>query len=122
MRSLACWLMLAAPPLIAADMRIERDVPYVEPKTERQSLDIYAPSAGGDHAVVVWIHGGGWRQGDKRGVEQKPQAFVDKGYVFISTNYRFVPQVSVKEMTGDVARAIRWAHDHAKEYGGNPNS
>jgi acetyl esterase/lipase len=114
--------MLAAPPLIAADMRIERDVPYVEPKTERQSLDIYAPSAGGDHAVVVWIHGGGWRQGDKRGVEQKPQAFVDKGYVFISTNYRFVPHVSVKEMTGDIAKAIRFAHDHAKEYGGNPDA
>jgi len=122
MRSLACWLMLAAPPLIAADIRIERDVPYVEPRTERQLLDIYAPSAGSDHAVVVWIHGGGWRQGDKRGVEEKPQAFVDKGYVFISTNYRFVPQVSVKEMTGDIAKAIRFAHDHAKEYGGNPEA
>jgi arylformamidase len=71
---------------------------------------------------VVWIHGGGWRQGDKRGIQGKPQAFVDKGYVFVATNYRFIPQVSVKEMTGDVAKAIRWAHDHAKEFGGNPNS
>ncbi|HMC12213.1 MAG TPA: alpha/beta hydrolase, partial [Pirellulaceae bacterium] len=78
--------------------------------------------SGTDHPIVVWIHGGGWRQGDKRGVEQKPQAFVDKGLVFVSINYRFVPQVTVKEMTGDVAKAIRWAHDHAQEFGGNPNS
>src|SRR4029078_13654214 len=88
----------------------------------RQMLDVYAPTTGSDHPIVVWIHGGGWRQGDKRGKQEKPQAFVDTGYVFIATNYRFVPQVSVKEMTGDIAKAIRWAHDHAKEYGGNPNS
>src|SRR5204863_6297808 len=52
----------------------------------------------------------------------KPQAFTEKGFVFVSTNYRFVPKVSVKEMTGDIAKAIHWAHDHAKEYGGDPNS
>jgi arylformamidase len=127
MRIFACSLLWAATPLfavelLAAEMKIERDIPYVQPKSERQTLDVYAPTIGSDHAVVVWIHGGGWRQGDKRGVQEKPQAFVDKGYVFISTNYRFVPQVSVKEMTGDVAKAIRWAHDHAKEHGGNPNA
>src|SRR5204863_4465580 len=52
----------------------------------------------------------------------KPQAFTEKGFVFVSTNYRFVPKVSVKEMTGDIAKAIHWAHDHAKDYGGDPNS
>ena len=70
----------------------------------------------------MWIHGGGWRQGDKAGVQQKPQAFVDKGLVFVSINYRFVPQVTVKEMTGDVAKAIRWVHDHAQDYGGKQDS
>ena len=32
------------------------------------------------------------------------------------------PNVTVKEMTGDIAKAIRWVHDHAKEYGGDPKS
>jgi acetyl esterase/lipase len=41
--------------------------------------------------------------------------------VFVSVNYRFVPQVTVKEMTGDIAKAIRWVHDHAKDYGGAPD-
>src|SRR4051794_17288581 len=122
MRHIAFCLLLIVSPAIAAESKVLRDVAYVEPKSERQSLDIYAPATGSDHPIVVWIHGGGWRQGDKRGVQQKPQAFVDKGFVFVSINYRFVPQVTVKEMTGDVAKAIRWVHDHAKEYGGNPNS
>jgi acetyl esterase/lipase len=114
--------VLCASPLVAAEMRVQRDVAYVEPRSERQTLDLYAPLTGSNHPIVIWIHGGGWRQGDKRSVQQKPGAFVDKGFVFVSTNYRFVPQVTVKEMTGDVAKAIRWTHDHAQEYGGNPNS
>jgi arylformamidase len=122
MRHLALAAAFCASSLAAADMKVERDVAYVEPKNERQTLDLYAPLTGSNHSIVIWIHGGGWRQGDKRGVQVKPQAFVDKGFLFVSTNYRFVPQVTVKEMTGDVAKAIRWAHDHAQDYGGNPNS
>jgi acetyl esterase/lipase len=95
---------------------------YAEPKNERQTLDVYAPSAGKDLPVVLWIHGGGWKAGNKSSVQKKPQAFVDRGFVFVSTNYRFYPQVTVKEMTGDIARAIHWVHDHAREYGGDPNS
>jgi acetyl esterase/lipase len=56
-------------------------------------LDMYAPAVGINHPIVIWIHGGGWRQGDKRGVQHKPQAFVDKGLIFVSVNYRFVPQM-----------------------------
>ena len=55
-------------------------------------------------------------------MQKKPQAFVDRGFVFVSTNYRFVPQATVKEMTGDVARAIRWVRDHIREYGGDPDA
>jgi arylformamidase len=107
---------------LADEPRVLRDQPYAEPKNERQTLDVYAPADGSDHPVVLWIHGGGWRQGDKRNVQRKPQAFVEKGFLFVSINYRFVPQVTVKEMTGDVAKAIRWVHDHAKEFGGKPDS
>ena len=114
--------LLFAPVLFAAEMRTHRDLAYAESNGPLQKLDVYAPAGGKDRSIVVWIHGGGWRQGDKTGVQQKPQAFVDKGLVFVSINYRFVPQVTVKEMTGDVAKAIRWVHDHAQEYGGKKDS
>jgi acetyl esterase/lipase len=109
-------------PVLAAEPKVQRGLPYAEPKNDRQVLDVYAPTEGKGHPVVVWIHGGGWKAGDKSGVQQKPQAFVDKGFVFVSTNYRFVPDVTVKEMAGDIAKAIRWVHDHARDYGGDPNS
>lgn len=121
MRTLVSFLILASSTL-AADPVIHRDLKYAEPKHERQTLDVYAPTNGKDHPVILWIHGGGWRAGNKTGVQKKPEAFVEKGFVFVSTNYRFVPNVTIKEMTGDIAKAIHWTHDHAKEYGGDPNT
>lgn len=123
MRSLIAFAVVGVATFaVAAEPNVQRDVPYVEPKSERQTLDVYAPAEGAGHPIAFWIHGGGWRQGDKRGVQRKPQAFTERGYVFVSTNYRFVPEVTVKQMTADIAKAIRWTHDHAKEFGGDPAS
>jgi acetyl esterase/lipase len=115
-------VMLVASASQAAEPVVTRDVAYAEPKNERQSLDIYAPSAGKNHPVVLWIHGGGWRRGDKRLVQQEPPAFVDQGCVFVAMNYRFFPNVTLKQMTGDVAKAIHWIHDHIDSYGGDPST
>jgi len=97
-------------------------LPYADTKNERQTLDVYAPVKGMALPVVVWIHGGGWLSGDKKDVHQKPQAFADKGFLFVSVNYRLLPEVTIKQMAEDVAKAIRWVHDHAKDYGGDPDT
>ncbi len=119
---LAAALLLIASAVLAAEPQVQRDVAYAGTKNERQTLDIYAPAAGQDHPVMFWIHGGGWQHGDKTEVGKKPPAFVGKGFVFVSTNYRFVPDASIKELAGDVAKAIRWTHDHAKQFGGDPDT
>jgi acetyl esterase/lipase len=45
---------------------------------------------------------------------------VDKGFVFVSTNYRLLPHVDMETIVRDIARSIRWVHDHIAEYGGDP--
>jgi len=114
-------LILLTSSALAAEPKSHRDLAYAKPADDSRRLDVYAPADGKDHPVIVWIHGGGWRKGDKMSVQRKPQAFVDKGFVFVSVNYRFVPEATVKEMTGDIAKAIKWVHGHAKEYGGSPD-
>ncbi len=108
--------------LSADEPKVSRDLAYAEPKTEKQTLDVYAPVHGKGHPVLVWIHGGGWQQGDKKDVGVKPQAFVDRGFVFVSVNYRLLPDATIRQMAGDVAAAIRWVHDHAADYGGDPDT
>lgn len=124
MRSMnALCLVFLASAASAGEMRVARDLPYAEPVNARHLLDVYTAAAPGENRpIVFWIHGGGWQKGDKSGVKTKPQAFVEHGCVFVATNYRFVPNVSVKQMTGDVAKAIRWTYDHAAEYGGDRNT
>jgi acetyl esterase/lipase len=105
--------------LFAAEPVVTRGIPYAQPANERQMLDVYAPKGAKNAPVVLWIHGGGWREGDKKSAEPKAQAMVDHGYVLVATNYRFVPNVNLKEMTGDIAKSIRWIHDHIGEHGGD---
>jgi arylformamidase len=111
-----------ATPLAAAEPKVTRDLAYAEPKNEKQTLDVYAPAEGKGLPVVVWIHGGGWQAGDKKDVDKKPQAFIDKGFVFVSVNYRLLPSVDMETIIRDVARSVRWVHDHIAEYGGDPKT
>ncbi|HKI18963.1 MAG TPA: family 16 glycoside hydrolase [Isosphaeraceae bacterium] len=99
---------------------VKRDIPYAAPPHERQVLDVYSPPGAKDRPVVFWIHGGGWQAGDKSSVQIKPKAFTDKGFVFVSTNYRLLPHVEMVTIVGDIAKSIRWVHDHIAEYGGDP--
>src|SRR5437867_158802 len=99
---------------------VKRNIPYAEPAHERQVLDVYSPHDAKNLPVVFWIHGGGWQTGDKTSVQIKPQAFMDKGFVFVSINYRLLPGVDMATIVRDVAKSIRWVHDHIAEYGGDP--
>src|SRR4051812_28825244 len=99
---------------------VKRDIPYADPAHERQVLDVYSPKGAKNFPVVFWIHGGGWVTGDKTSVQIKPQAFVAKGFVFVSTNYRLLSHVDMATIVRDIAKSIRWVHDHIAEYGGDP--
>jgi acetyl esterase/lipase len=106
---------------LAPAQEVKRGVPYVEKGHERQVLDVYSPKGVKNLPVIFWIHGGGWQAGDKKEVQLKPQAFTDKGFVFVAPNYRLLPAVEMGDIVRDVAKALRWTHAHAAEYGGDPN-
>jgi arylformamidase len=99
----------------------KRDIPYADPAQKRQVLDVYSPEGAKNLPVVFWIHGGGWQTGDKKEVQLKPQVFNDKGFVFVSTNYRLLPDVDMGTIVRDVAKAVRWVRDHIAGHGGDPN-
>ncbi len=112
-----------APPRVAKHL----DVPYhrVEGAEARLTcLDVYAPESGEGLPILVMIHGGGWRLGDKaRGgmTRYKVPHFTGAGYVYVSINYRLSPAVRHPVHVQDVARALGWIHDHAREVGGDPD-
>lgn len=106
---------------VAQAQTVTSNIPYAEPALERQVLDVYAPKAAKNLPVVFWIHGGGWQQGDKTDVQLKPDVFVEKGFVFVSTNYRLLPHVEMDVLIRDVAKSLGWVHKNIAKHGGDPN-
>jgi CubicO group peptidase (beta-lactamase class C family) len=121
MKRVASLLVAVALVCPARAQDVKRNIPYANKADERQVLDAYSPNGARDLPVVFWIHGGGWQTGDKAEVQLKPRMFMDKGFVFISTNYRLLPNVDMATIVRDVATSIHWVHDHIAEYGGDPN-
>ena len=120
MKNIALLVVVFALPSAAHAQDVKRDIPYADPADKLQVLDIYAPQGAKNLPVVFWIHSGGWQTGDKTKVQVKPQTFMDKGLVFVSTNYRLLPEVDMATLIRDVAMSVRWVHDHIAEYGGDP--
>jgi acetyl esterase/lipase len=120
MKQHLCLLLVFVFASVAQAQNVKSNIPYAEPPLERQVLDVYSPDNAKNLPVVFWIHGGGWQGGDKTLVQGKPKAFVDHGLVFVSTNYRLLPNVDMGTIVRDIAKSVRWVHDHIAEYGGDP--
>ncbi len=107
---------------VSVAQKLTADIPYVQNGHERHVLDIYTPEKTTDNSlpVMFWIHGGGWQQGDKTDVGLKPQVLTERGFVFVSTNYRLLPDVKMDVLIRDVAKSFGWVHRNIAKYGGDP--
>jgi acetyl esterase/lipase len=89
---------------------------------EAWKLDLAMPRerGGAPRPAIVYIHGGGWTKGDKRGKGiGSVLGYAAKGFVCISVNYRL--DVDKKACVEDVKCAVRWLRAHAKKYNVDPN-
>jgi acetyl esterase/lipase len=117
MRTAIALLLLVS---VARAQNLKSDIPYADPAHERQVLDIFAPDGAKDLPVVFWIHGGGWQAGDKTDVQIKPRVFTERGFVFVSTNYRLLPHVEMEVLIRDVAKSLGWVYKNIGAHGGDP--
>ena len=93
------------------------NVTYCTQDGVKPGMDIYYPNVAGPWPAVVYIHGGGWMEGDKADVVTKPGDF---GYLMASINYRMYPAARFPAMIEDVKCAIRFLRAHARQYNLNP--
>lgn len=71
-----------------------------------QKLDYWKPEST-NAPLVIFVHGGGWKRGDKRDATgEKAAHYRQQGYAFASINYRLVPAATVEQQAQDVADAI----------------
>jgi len=112
------------------DHRVERptllrhiDIEYGSHK--HQKLDFFKPSICRDQDVplAVFIHGGGFKSGDKGGLIRSPVMIMlsQLGFATASINYRLCPEAKMPVQIQDCKLAIRYLRVHAKDLGFNPD-
>ena len=95
---------------------VELDVSYCTPDDVPQKMDIYYPTSGGPWPVLLYVHGGGWSEGDKtEGAAWR--GMTERGFLVISVNYRLASYGSkFPAMIEDVKCAVRYLRAHAPQY------
>ena len=97
------------------------DLPYGP--AERQRLDVY-PSDSAHAPVLLFLHGGGFVSGDKRGdplfYGNVGRYFAAHGFLAVLANYRLAPHSAWPSGNVDVAAAVAWIERHAERHGGDP--
>jgi len=89
-----------------------------------QRFDVYLPAQAKNAPTIFYVHGGGWRRGDKamRGlIEAKQKRWTAAGAIVISTNYRMLPDTDPLEQARDIARAVAKAQRTVATLGGDPD-
>jgi acetyl esterase/lipase len=94
---------------------------YVANGHERHKLDLFVPEqAEGPLPLVIWIHGGGWRNGSKEGCPPLRGGYLERGYAVASLNYRLSGHAIFPAQIEDCKAAIRWLRANAKEFNLDP--
>lgn len=98
---------------------VYRDIAYVADGHERQKLDLYVPDTGENLPLIIWIHGGAWRGGDKKNYIRRE--YLKAGYAGASINYRLSQHAIFPAQIEDVKAAVRWLRANAETYRLDPD-
>jgi acetyl esterase/lipase len=101
-------------------------LPYAARPEGELRLDVLAPISAGavpSRPVVIYLHGGGWHEGD-RGAAMHPwlnPLLASRGFVTIAPTYRLSGTATWPAQIDDVNDAVTWAREHVAEFGGDPS-
>jgi arylformamidase len=113
---------------VLARAKVVKDLSYwagLAPDQRKHRLDFYLPEGTG-WPILIFVHGGGWRRGDKAlkfgGADPYGNIgrfYAARGIGVAVINYRLQPTVTWRDQVTDVARSLAWVHGHADDYGAN---
>lgn len=86
-----------------------------------ECLDFFPAQARGA-PIVVYIHGGAWKDLTKAESAFAAETFVASGICFAAIDFATIPSVRLPEMIAQVQRAVAWLHRHATQLGADPDN
>ncbi len=80
-------------------------------------VDIFQPKKAGKYPTVLFIHGGGWRSGEKSMEVPMAQMLAAKGYVTVAVEYQLSLEAKYPAAVHNIKAAVRWLKANADKYG-----
>jgi acetyl esterase/lipase len=106
----------------ATPMPTLADQPYTDSPTATQVLDLWVPGdAAAPVPLVVFVHGGGWVEGDKSQVASKLPHLLEQGFAVASIGYRLASEAVFPAAVQDAKAAVRWLRANAATHGIDPD-
>jgi acetyl esterase/lipase len=110
---------------IQQSMSEQKNVAYIskdnkEFDSQKHVLDMYWPAVREKCPIVIFIHGGTWISGSKDLYSELGRHLAAKGMTTAIINYRLGDAVQYHKMAEDCAAAVKWVHNHASQYNGDP--
>ena len=88
---------------------------------ERNVLDLYLAPSDSPTPLVLYIHGGGFRAGDKRTLDAaEAKSYLDAGFSVAAINYRLTDTAPTPAAYLDCGRALQFLRHHAKKWNFDP--
>ncbi|MDX6191779.1 alpha/beta hydrolase [Flavobacterium sp. Fl-318] len=98
------------------------DIVYNKQKERALHLDSFVNSKEEKrNPVVILIHGGGWKSGNKNQMWVLAQEIASRGYTCFAVEYRLSTEAKYPQAIYDVKNAIKFIKDNAKRFHANPN-
>jgi acetyl esterase len=82
--------------------------------------DVSVPKGAGPYPVAIYLHGGGWVAGSSKSHRKLAMQFAEAGYLTLNLDYRLAPEHPFPAGFEDCVFALRWAHENAKRWNGDP--
>jgi acetyl esterase/lipase len=115
---LACAALAAQAPMdsnAGAGYTVTRDVTYTTGANGALQADVYIPSGAGVFPGIVFIHGGGWKNGNRNQMVKLIKALAEDGYVGFTIEYDVDP-VPFPASFHESLAAVKYFRAHAAEY------
>jgi len=85
----------------------------------KHMLDLYLPQGKTGFPVLMFVHGGSWRTGDRSLYRALGERFARAGIGVAIPSYRLMPQNPHPAQIEDVAAAFAWVYRNIAQYGGD---
>lgn len=101
--------------------RLQPNIPYLTADNHELKLDIYQQLTPGPHPTLIFIHGGGWRRGNKELALFAFLPYLDMGFSVVNVEYRLTNMSQAPAAVEDCLCALRWVIRNAQDYNLDPD-